>query len=181
MRVVSGNWISNKDLPANMKMAVIAAEDQRFADHHGLDLRAIWKAYQNNLNSRRIKGGSTITQQLAKNLFLWSERSYLRKALEAWLSIWLEILWPKFRILEVYLNVVEFGPHIFGIDAAAQNYFHQSALLLSKQQCAIMAAVLPSPKKFNVQQPTAYLLKKRHWILLQMQQLGGNTYLKKLK
>ena len=181
LRSASGQWSSNNTLPKHSKMAVIAAEDQRFALHHGLDISAIWRAYQNNLHGGRIKGGSTITQQLAKNLFLWPQRSYFRKAVEAWLSIWLEILWPKSRILEVYLNVVEFGPHIFGIDAAAKNYFHRSAKQLTKQQSALLAAVLPSPKKFNVRRPSAYLLQKKHWILRQMQQLGGASYLKQLK
>jgi monofunctional biosynthetic peptidoglycan transglycosylase len=181
LQVVSGTWVNEHNLPANMKMAVIAAEDQHFAEHHGLDLGAIWKAYQHNLHNKRIKGGSTLTQQLAKNLYLWPHRSYLRKAMEAWLSLWLEILWPKTRILEVYLNVVEYGPHIFGVDAAAKNFFHRSARHLSKQQCALLAAVLPSPKRFKVQQPSAYLQQKQLWILKQMQQLGGISYLHKLR
>lgn len=179
LRVVSGEWINNKDIPADMKMAVIAAEDQRFAEHHGLDLQAIWTAYQNNMQGGRLKGGSTITQQLAKNLFLWPQRSYFRKALEAWISLWLELLWPKTRILEVYLNIIEFGPHIFGIDAAAENFYHISAKHLTTPQCALLAAVLPSPKKFKVRRPSNYLRHKQQWILKHIQLLGGASYLRK--
>ena len=180
LKVKSGQWLNYAELSAEMKLAVIAAEDQRFPDHFGLDLQAIWDAYQDNQSGDRIRGGSTITQQLAKNLLLWSQRSYVRKALEAWFSVWIELLWPKQRILEVYLNVVEFGPHVFGVDTAAQNFFHQSGSSLNRRQSAILAAVLPSPKTFNVRKPSSYLRRRQEWIMRQMRQLGGVKYLQKL-
>jgi monofunctional glycosyltransferase len=180
LRVKSGRWLNYAELSAEMKLAVIAAEDQRFPDHFGLDVQAIWDAYQNNQSGHRIKGGSTITQQLAKNLWLWPQRSYLRKVVEAWFTVWIELLWSKQRILEVYLNVVEFGPHIFGVDTAAENFFHQSGSLLNRQQAALLAAVLPSPKTYNVREPSGYLRRRQQWIVSQMRQLGGVKYLQKL-
>lgn len=176
----TGSWLDYTEIPANMKIAVIAAEDQRFPQHHGVDIQAIWRAYKNNQHGGRIKGGSTITQQLAKNLYLWPGRSYIRKSMEAWLAIWMELLWSKQRILEIYLNVVEFGPNIFGIDAAARNFYHQSGRFLTRNQCAALVAVLPRPKKYNPRRLTPYLQQKQTWILQQMRQLGGKNYVKKL-
>ena len=181
LKVISGRWLNSKEIPAAMKLAVIAAEDQRFPEHFGLDLHALWQAYKHNRQGKHLHGGSTITQQLAKNLYLWPARSYIRKALEAWFSIWMEILWSKPRILEIYLNVVEFGPQVFGIDSAAKNYFHQSGRHLNKRQCALLAAVLPFPKQVNLRHPSPYILQQQHWVFRQMIQLGGRNYLNKLR
>lgn len=161
-------------------LAVIAAEDQLFPFHSGFDLDSIRDAMRDNARNARVRGASTITQQVAKNLFLWKGRSYLRKGLEAWLAVLIELSWSKRRILEVYLNVAEFGPRVYGVAAAARSYFDRSAATLTASQAALLAAVLPNPRRFNVAQPSSYVRRRAAFIETQMRQLGGTSYLAQL-
>ncbi len=154
-------------------LAVIAAEDQRFAEHHGVDLAAIDKALTERRNGQRFRGASTITQQLAKNLFLWSGASWPRKGLEAWLALWTDALLSKQRILELYLNVVEFGDGIYGAEAAARYYFGKPATALTAREAALLAALLPSPKRYQIKPPTPFMNERADWIMQQGRQLGG--------
>ncbi|HHX35148.1 MAG TPA: monofunctional biosynthetic peptidoglycan transglycosylase [Gammaproteobacteria bacterium] len=174
-------WTPWQSLPDHLKMAVIAAEDQQFDSHHGFDLAAIRAAIAHNQNADSIRGASTISQQVAKNMFLWSARSWPRKGLEVWFTFWIEVLWSKERILEVYLNIAEWGPGIFGAQAAAQYHFNTGAAYLSNQQAYVLAAVLPSPLTRSASQPSAATLQRARWIARQVQQLGASHYLNKLK
>ncbi|WP_244151273.1 monofunctional biosynthetic peptidoglycan transglycosylase [Rheinheimera sp. F8] len=164
-------WRSLTQISPNLMQAVVAAEDQKFLQHSGFDLQAIEKALVYNSKGRKVRGASTISQQTAKNVFLWTGRSWLRKGLESGLTLLIEGAWGKNRILEVYLNSVEFGPGIFGAEAAAQRYFGVSAARLSRPQAALLAAVLPNPHRFLVQAPSPYVRKRQQWIQKQMQQL----------
>jgi len=150
-----------------------ASEDQKFPEHWGFDVPAIEKAYALNQHSHRVHGASTISQQVAKNLFLWSGRSYIRKGLEAYFTVLIEALWPKRRILEVYLNIAEFGYGTYGAEAAAQRFFHKPASRLSRDDSAVLAAVLPNPERYSAAAPSRYVQLRREWILSQMQALGG--------
>lgn len=170
-------WRDLERISPQLPLAAVAAEDQRFPMHHGFDLEAMKKAYHGNQRGRKIRGGSTISQQLAKNLFLWSGRSYLRKGLEAWYTFWIELLWPKRRILEVYVNVVEFGDGVYGVEAAAQRYFGKPAVRLSRSEAARLAAVLPSPRKYSARNPGPYVQRRARAIERQMRGLGGTSYL----
>jgi monofunctional biosynthetic peptidoglycan transglycosylase len=160
---------------------VIAAEDQSFVHHHGFNFQAMAQAFKRNLNSKRIRGGSTLTQQTAKNLFLSPHRNFFRKGLEAGLTLLLELLWPKNRILEVYLNIAQFGDGIYGVEAASRAFFGKSASRLEPGEAALLAAVLPNPLKLRVDKPSAYVLKRRDWILRQMRQLGEEYYPSELR
>lgn len=171
------SWRPRTELPDDLKMAVIAAEDQKFAEHWGFDIAAIRAALNHNERGGSLRGASTLSQQVAKNLFLWSGRSWARKGLEAWFTGWIELLWPKQRILEVYLNSVEWGNGIFGAEAAAQHHFGVAAPYLSARQASQLAAVLPNPRAWNAGQPSAYVNNRAAWIRQQMRQLGGNGYL----
>jgi monofunctional glycosyltransferase len=151
----------------------VASEDQKFPEHWGFDVEAIEKAYEMNQHSHRVHGASTISQQVAKNLFLWSGRSYFRKGLEAYFTLLIEACWPKRRILEVYLNIAEFGLGVYGAEAAAQRFFHIPAAKLSRSDSAVLAAVLPNPQRLSAAAPSAYVQQRRDWILGQMQALGG--------
>lgn len=173
-------WLAWSKLPDHLKMAVIAAEDQQFAHHHGFDIAAIRAAFAHNQSASTMRGASTLSQQVAKNTFLWSSRSWLRKALEAWFTVWIELFWSKERILEVYLNSAEWGPGIFGAEAAAQHHFQVSAARLSNQQAYLLAAILPSPRTRNPKQPSAATARRAQWISKQVQQLGAGHYLKQL-
>lgn len=173
-------WISLDQMSLPAPLAVIAAEDQKFFDHKGFDLDAINKAWQANRHRRRPLGASTITQQVAKNLYLWPGRTFFRKGVEAWFTLLLEGLWPKKRILEVYLNVVEFGPGVFGVEAASRTYFHKPAVKLTSRQAALLAAVLPSPLRSDLAHPTSYVLRRSRHIERQMKLMGGNAYLKRM-
>jgi monofunctional biosynthetic peptidoglycan transglycosylase len=166
-------WVDLDRISPNLPLAVVASEDQKFPEHWGFDVEAIEKAYALNQHSHKVRGASTISQQVAKNLFLWSGRSYLRKGLEAYFTILIESLWPKRRILEVYLNIAEFGYGTYGAEAAAQRYFHTSAARLTRGDAAALAAVLPNPERFSAAAPTRYVQQRREWILGQMQALGG--------
>ncbi|NLQ18009.1 monofunctional biosynthetic peptidoglycan transglycosylase [Marinomonas sp. M1K-6] len=169
---VKQTWISIDKLPSYMPLAVVAAEDQRFPEHFGVDFTAISKALTQYDEGDGLRGASTITQQTAKNLFLWSGRSFIRKGLEAGLAVSLEALWGKKRILEVYLNVAEFGKGIYGVEAASQHYFGRSASKLTMNQAARLAILLPSPRTRNPNDLTFYLRQRVNWVEQQMQQLG---------
>ena len=166
-------WVNLDRISPNLPLAVVASEDQKFPEHHGFDVEAIEKAYALNQHSHRVHGASTISQQVAKNLFLWSGRSYVRKGLEAGFTVLIEALWPKRRILEVYLNIAEFGYGTYGAEAAAQRFFHKSAARLSRGDAAVLAAVLPAPQRYSAAAPSRYVQQRRDWILGQMQALGG--------
>jgi len=166
-------WVDLDRISPNLPLAVVAAEDQKFPEHWGFDVPAIEKAYALNQHSHTVRGASTISQQVAKNLFLWSGRSYFRKGLEAYFTLLIEALWPKRRILEVYLNIAEFGYGTYGAEAAAQRFFHKPAARLSRGDAAALAAVLPSPERFSAVAPSRYVQQRREWILGQMQALGG--------
>jgi len=165
-------WVPLERIAPSAALAVVAAEDQKFPDHWGFDLGAIRDAAEHNARGGRLRGASTLTQQVARNLFLWQGRSYLRKGLEAWMTLLLEIAWPKRRILEVYLNIAEMGEHTFGVEAAARRFFARPATDLSPEQAALLAAVLPNPRRFHADRPSDYVLVRRNHILQQMSRLG---------
>ncbi|WP_043957810.1 monofunctional biosynthetic peptidoglycan transglycosylase [Lysobacter sp. A03] len=170
-------WRDRGRISSNLPLAVIASEDQRFADHHGFDLEAIRKARETHEDGGRLRGASTISQQTAKNLFLWSGRSWVRKGLEAWYTALVELMWPKARIIEVYVNVAEFGDGVYGAQAAAQKYFGKDASQLSAAESARLAAVLPSPKRYSADRPGPYVQRRTGQIQRQMRQIGGQSYL----
>ncbi|QXI47599.1 MULTISPECIES: monofunctional biosynthetic peptidoglycan transglycosylase [Pseudomonas] len=174
------DWEPWENISDELKVAVIAGEDQKFANHWGFDIPAIQAALAYNERGGSIRGASTLTQQVAKNLFLWSGRSWLRKGLEAWFTALIELFWSKERILEVYLNSAEWGKGVFGAQAAARYHFGVDASRLSRQQAAQLAAVLPSPIKWSASRPSAYVASRAGWIRRQMSQLGGPSYLMQL-
>lgn len=165
-------WVAFEHIAPAMALAAVAAEDQNFRDHHGLDVSGIRRAMRDNQRRDRPRGASTITQQTAKNLFLWRDQTLARKAVELYFTGLLELLWPKGRILEVYLNVAQFGGSVFGVEAAAQTYFNTSAAQLTREQAALLAAVLPSPSMLHVDAPSDYLRQRQRWVLNQMSRLG---------
>ncbi len=171
----SKGWVSIDKVSNNMPLAVLCSEDQLFMEHNGFDMKAIEKAleYNDKKKGKKMRGGSTISQQTAKNVFLWQGRSWLRKGLEAYFTLLIEVIWGKERIMEVYLNVIEMGDGIYGTEAAAQEYFQKSAAKLSASQAALIAAVLPNPRKWSPANPTVYIKKKQQWILKQMGYQGG--------
>ena len=171
-------WTAWDELPKSAALAVIAAEDQRFPDHSGLDFYAIKIAWTESRKNRR--GASTITQQVVKNLFLWSGRSYFRKGLEASISLMMELLWSKQRILEVYLNIAQFGKRDYGVKSASKYLLKRKLDKLSFSDAALLASALPAPTTYNVRKPNKRLRKKQRWIKKQMRQLGGLGYLGKL-
>lgn len=176
--VAHSDWVGMDEISPWMGLAVIAAEDQKFPEHWGFDMAAIQKAVAHNeRNETRIRGASTLSQQTAKNMFLWDGRSWLRKGLEAGLTVGIETVWSKRRILTVYLNIAEFGNGIFGVEAAAQHYFNKPASQLSASQAALLAAVLPNPLRFKADAPSGYVRARQAWILRQMRQLGGESYM----
>jgi monofunctional biosynthetic peptidoglycan transglycosylase len=174
------SWRPWEALPDNLKIAVIAAEDQKFAEHWGFDVDAIRAALAHNERGGSLRGASTLSQQVAKNLFLWSGRSWLRKGLEVWFTGLIELCWSKQRILEVYLNTVEWDDGVFGAEAAARHHFGIGASYLSNQQAALMAAVLPNPREWSPSRPSGYVSRRANWIRRQSGQLGGSHYLNQL-
>lgn len=170
-------WVPLEQISPQVALAVVAAEDQKFPQHRGFDFQAIRDAARRNLSGERLRGASTLSQQVARNLFLWQGRSYLRKGLEAWMTVLLELVWPKRRILEVYLNIAEMGERTFGIEAASRRYFGQSARSLNREQAALIAAILPSPRRYRISDPSPYVSERRDWIVQQMTLLGGTVYL----
>ncbi|WP_376752798.1 monofunctional biosynthetic peptidoglycan transglycosylase [Atlantibacter hermannii] len=176
--VAHSDWVGMDEISPWMGLAVIAAEDQKFPEHWGFDMAAIQKAVAHNeRNENRIRGASTLSQQTAKNLFLWDGRSWVRKGLEAGLTVGIETVWSKRRILTVYLNIAEFGDGIFGVEAAARHYFNKPASQLSASQAALLAAVLPNPLRFKADAPSGYVRSRQAWILRQMRQLGGEDFM----
>ncbi len=170
-------WRDLDDIAPELASALVAAEDQRFPHHSGFDFDAISAVVAARGQRARLRGASTISQQVAKNLFLWNGRSWLRKGIEAYYTIAIELFWPKRRILEVYANIAEFGDGIHGAQAASQHFFGRDADRLDARQAALLAAVLPSPRRLHADAPTPYLLRRREWIQRQMRQLGGPDWL----
>jgi monofunctional biosynthetic peptidoglycan transglycosylase len=174
-------WVDWADINPELAVAVVAAEDQRFREHHGLDFAAIRDALEERRREGRVRGASTISQQVAKNLFLWPGQSWLRKGVESYLPGLIELVWSKRRVLEVYLNVAEFGNGVYGVGAASDRFFALEPALIDRDQAALLAAVLPSPKRLDVARPSAYVRSRQSWILAQMEQLGGVSYLDDLR
>lgn len=165
------DWVSMQKISKHVPQAVVAAEDQKFLTHKGFDWEAMEKAWEQNKKGKRIKGASTISQQTAKNVFLWPGRTLVRKGLEAYFTFLIELIWPKARIMEVYLNVIETGEGIYGIEAASQHYFKKPAEKLTRNEAALIAAVLPNPRRWNPARPTPYIQGRQVWILRQMNNL----------
>jgi monofunctional biosynthetic peptidoglycan transglycosylase len=173
-------WVSLEDISPHAAIAVIAAEDQLFPFHTGFDFKSIREAVQHNNLHKRQHGASTISQQVAKNLFLWPGGGYFRKSLEAGITLLIEWMWPKERILEMYLNIAEFGRGVYGVEAAAQQFYGRPARRLNREQAAMLAAVLPNPRRYRVESPSRFVVARRDWILVQMAGLGGTRYLDQL-
>lgn len=175
------DWVPLKDMSSNLVLAVISSEDQKFAEHFGFDFEAIEKVAKQNIKLQKrgkpIKGGSTISQQCAKNVYLFPQRSYVRKALEVYFTFLIEIFWSKKRIMEVYLNVIEMGDGIYGAQAASKTFFKKDAKNLTAAEAATIAAVLPNPRKWNAAKPTGFINKRKNWILRQMGHLRGSVQL----
>lgn len=168
---VQYDWVARGSISRRAALAVLAAEDQKFFGHAGFDVESIRKVWKRNGKSRQMRGASTISQQVAKNLWLWPARSWLRKGLEAWFTLWVELLWPKERILEVYLNIAQFGPTVFGVEAAGRAYFRKPAAALNEPEAALLAAVLPNPNLFKVRNPSRYTRRRQAWIQRQARHL----------
>ncbi len=177
---VKQRWVGWQQISPQMKVAVIASEDQTFPDHYGFDFKSIDKALDERERGRRVRGASTISQQVAKNLFLWSGKSWVRKGLEAWFTLLIETLWPKQRILETYLNIAEFGTGVFGVGVASEAYFKRPAATLNAYDAALLAAVLPNPKRLRANAPSDYVRSRQQWIIGQMRGLGGTAVLQRL-
>ncbi|MDX9750774.1 MAG: monofunctional biosynthetic peptidoglycan transglycosylase [Flavobacteriales bacterium] len=165
-------WAPLPEISRHLPLAVIASEDQRFFHHGGFSWEAIERAREHNRQGRRVRGASTISQQTAKNVFLWPQRSWLRKGLEVGFTVLVEALWSKERILEVYLNVAEMGPGVFGAQAAARHCFGRTADRLTAAQCALIAATLPAPRRYACKRPSAYLSGRQRWVQRQMRNIG---------
>lgn len=178
--VAHSDWTSMDDISPWMPLAVMASEDQKFPTHWGFDVQAIQSVLDNE-EGGRIRGASTLSQQTAKNVFLWDGRSWVRKGLEAGLTVGIETVWTKRRILTVYLNVAEFGDGVFGVEEASQRYFHKPASRLTMSEAALLAAVLPNPIRFIADAPSGYIRQRQQWILRQMKQLGGEGFLREHK
>lgn len=174
-------WVSLEQISPHAALAVIASEDQQFPFHAGFDFNSIREAVRASEHGKRLRGASTISQQVAKNLFLWNGHSFLRKGLEAYFTVLIEALWPKERILEMYLNIAQFGDGIYGVQAAAHRFWHKPALQLSSYEAAVLAAVLPNPHLMHADRPSRYVLQRRDEILAQMRALGGEAYLRALE
>lgn len=174
-------WRDYNDISPHLGLAVIAAEDQNFPYHFGFDIEAIQKALKHNKGHRRKRGASTITQQVAKNVFLWESRNWLRKGMEVYFTFLIEVLWDKQRIIEVYLNVAEMGDLAFGAEAISKIHFNKPAKKLTVSQSALLAAILPNPRRYRILNPTGYIIKRQSWIISQMEQLGGIQYLKNIE
>lgn len=174
-------WVSMDDISPNMALAVIASEDQKFPTHIGFDVSAIESAINHNERKpNKIRGGSTLSQQTAKNIFLWNGRSWVRKGLETGLTVGIELVWTKRRILTVYLNIAEFGDGVFGVEQAAQQYFGKTAKNLTQAEAARLAAVLPNPIRFKANKPSGYVLMRQNTIMRQMNLLGGIAFINDL-
>ena len=177
---VEYRWVDREQISGYLPRAIVLAEDQRFLLHEGFDFKSIRRALREREQSGRIRGASTLTQQLAKNLFLWPGRSWTRKGLEVWFTVWIEKTWSKRRILEVYMNVAQFGPCVFGAEAAARRYFEITAAELDLEQAALLATVLPNPLRLRAWNPGPYARSRRTEILGLMDELGGARHLRAL-
>jgi monofunctional biosynthetic peptidoglycan transglycosylase len=173
-------WVDLERISPHAAIAVIASEDQQFPFHTGFDFQSIREAVRASEHGKKLRGASTISQQVAKNLFLWNG-GFVRKAFEAYFTVLIETMWPKERILETYLNIAQFGNGIYGVEAAAHHFFHKPAARLTSGESALLAAVLPNPIRLRVDRPSYFVLSRREWILGQMRDLGGASYLKALE
>ena len=169
------SWVSRQDISRHLQLSVIASEDQNFVKHNGFDFEAIEKAIEDNQKGKRVRGASTISQQTAKNVFLWPGRNWFRKGLEVYFTFLIETLWSKERILEVYLNSIEMGKGIYGAEAAAQHWFGKSAANLSIYEAAAIAAVLPNPREYRANPASNYINQRKNWIVRQMHNYGKFT------
>ncbi|MGZ3864371.1 MAG: monofunctional biosynthetic peptidoglycan transglycosylase [Bacteroidia bacterium] len=167
------DWVSSDEISPHMELAVVCSEDQNFLLHFGFDFKALKKAMINNEKGKKLRGGSTISQQTAKNVFLWDGRNYVRKAFEVYFTLLIEVFWSKERIMEVYLNVIEFGDGIYGVEAASQHYFKKPASKLSREQAATLATLLPSPIRYGKVINGNYVQTRKLWVLQQMRFWGG--------
>ena len=174
-------WVSLEQISPQAAIAVIASEDQKFPFHAGFDFKSIREAVRAHEQGAKLRGASTISQQVAKNLFLWSGHSFVRKGLEAMFTVLIEAMWPKERILEIYLNIAEFGRGVYGVQAAARVFFHEDAARLNSADSALLAVVLPNPRLYRVDAPSRFVLAQRDWTLRQMANLGGPSYLKPIE
>lgn len=175
------DWVPLKEISPKLQLAVVCSEDQNYLKHFGVDWGAIQKAMKENEKGKRVRGGSTITQQTAKNVFLWQGRSYLRKGLELWFTLLIEVFWSKERIMEVYLNSIEMGNGIYGAEAASQHWFHKSAKKLSKDEAAAIAAILPNPLRYKANPASSYIVQRKAWIKQQMNFWGNKLDYDKYK
>lgn len=178
---IAWDWRDWPALGSQAPLSVVASEDQKFSQHIGFDVDSIRNSFEAFQEGERLRGASTISQQLAKNLYLWRDRSYLRKGIEAWLTMVVELCLPKQRILEIYLNIVELGPGIYGFEAASRQYFGKPATALSRHEAALLAAVLPNPLRLNAAEPSAYLVERQRWIVRQMARLERQGWLTTLE
>ena len=169
---INYRWVDRRDISPHAARAVIAAEDQKFPYHWGFDREAIAEALEERRNGSRIRGASTITQQVAKNLFLWPGKSFVRKGIEAYFTVLIEIFWPKTRILEVYLNIAQFGRSVYGISEASKTFFGKAPSRLNRMECALLAAALPNPTRLRIDRPSEYMRQRSHWILKEMERMG---------
>lgn len=176
--VLKKDWVPIREISPSLQLAVVASEDNRFLEHHGFDFEAIEKAkdFNEKKKGKKMRGASTISQQTAKNVFLWPQRSWIRKGLEAYFTLLIELVWSKKRIMEVYLNVIETGKGIYGAEKASQIYFYKPASKLTASEAALLAAILPNPLKWSPAKPTRYLLTRQQWILWNMGNIGKLEY-----
>ncbi len=174
------DWTSLKNISVSIPLAVIASEDQKFEEHNGFDMEAIEKAekFNEKHHGKKMRGASTISQQTAKNVFLFPTRSWIRKGFEVYFTFLIEIFWSKQRIMEVYLNVIETGNGIYGVESASQEYFNKPAGRLSNREAALIAAVLPNPRRWSPAKPSAYILQRQRWILRNMQDVEADDFIK---
>jgi monofunctional biosynthetic peptidoglycan transglycosylase len=179
--IMEHDWVPLEEISPKLQLAVVCSEDQNYLKHFGVDWGAIQKAMKENEKGKRVRGGSTITQQTAKNVFLWQGRSYLRKGLELWFTLLIEVFWSKERIMEVYLNSIEMGNGIYGAEAAAQHWFHKSAKKLSKDEAAAIAAILPNPLRYKANPANGYISGRKAWIKQQMNFWGNKLDYDKYK
>lgn len=175
------HWLSWQEIPRHAALAVVTSEDQRFPLHNGLDFESIQRALQAHRQGKPLRGASTISQQVAKNMYLWTGRSWLRKGLELWFTLLIEISWSKQRILEIYLNIAEWGDGVFGLEAASQHHFAKPAAQLTQRQAALLASTLPSPHRYDPASPAAHLSARAEWNIAQQRKLGGVLWLAPLE
>lgn len=174
--LLTHDWVSIENISPNLQKAVIASEDGNFLKHNGFDFKAMQKAFKNNQKGKRLKGGSTISQQTAKNVFLWQGRSYIRKGLEAYFTVLIELIWGKERIMEVYLNSIEMGNGVYGAESAARHWYRKSAADLTKKEAAGIAAILPNPRKYKATNSSSYINRRKDKIVRVMQHIGKIDY-----